>query len=169
MNYSYGLSGQTVIKAANGTVPLTGGIDANLDLASGNFTADLTLNPTSGSFKLLGFLPSSADIAFAPQGKATGSLKDGVLTANSKVAVKLPSIKLFGLGIAGGANCATSTPADINLKSTDPFFNPLSGGNVTGTYTLASLNNQCGFLGGIASIFMAGPGNTIALKLTPKS
>jgi hypothetical protein len=168
VKYGYTLDGTTNIKKLKANMPVSGGIDADLNLATGAFTADLALNPTSGSFKILGFLPSTADVAFAQQGKTTGTLANGVLTSNSKTIVKLTTVKIFGLGIAGGETCQTKEPADITLKSTDEFFNPLAGGTIAGTYTLPALKD-CGPLGGLVSVFMDGPGNTLTAKLTPKA
>ncbi|MBP2330560.1 chitodextrinase [Kibdelosporangium banguiense] len=167
IKYGYTAAGSSFIKAANGTANLAGAIDAELDLATGNYTADLTLNPTTGEFKILGFLPATAKIEFEQAGKTTGSLTGGVLTASSKVTVKLPQISVFGFPISQSADCKTATPSDINLTS-GPNFDPLAGGKLTGEYTLAALKG-CGFLNDIISALTAGPGNTIQITLTPKN
>jgi chitodextrinase len=167
VKFSYTLAGSSFIKAANGTVKLSGGINADFDLATGNYTADLTLDPTSGSFTILGFVPATAKIEFAQAAKTAGSLKDGVLTSNSKMTVKLLQVSVFGFPIGGGPDCQTATPADIALKS-GPNFDPLAGGKLTGTYTLPALKG-CGGFNDFISAFTAGPGNTIDMTLTPKT
>ncbi|WP_309505805.1 DUF6801 domain-containing protein [Streptomyces pyxinae] len=168
VHLSYGLTGNSAIKAPNGTVPLTGGIEADYDIDKGSYDADLTLNPTSGNFAILGFLPVTSKVAFEQVGKTTGTLNTaGDLTTKSRMYVKLPSVSVFGLPIGGGDTCKTTTPADIDLKSDGPF-KPLEGGKLKGTYTLPALQG-CGGLNDIISAFTAGPGNTIDLALAKKS
>ncbi|ONI84058.1 hypothetical protein ALI144C_15200 [Actinosynnema sp. ALI-1.44] len=166
VKYGYTLAGSSFIKAPNGTTKLSGGIDAELDLATAKYTADLTLDPTTGDFKVLGFLPVTAKVAFEQAAKTTGSLTGGVLTSSSKVQVKLPQVSVFGFPISNSPDCQTVSPSDINLKS-GPNFDPLAGGKLTGEYTLAKLQG-CGGLNDFISVFTSGPGNTIDLTLTPK-
>jgi hypothetical protein len=161
---SYALAGTSTIKGGNGKVALSGSVSAKVD-GSGKVAADLTLNPTTGSFSLFGFLPATADIAFAPQGQTTGTLSGGTLTTQTKTLVKVPSVKVFGLNIGGGETCQASAPATIPLKSTD--FSVAGGGTLTGEYTLPSLSG-CGFLTPLVSQLVAGGGNKIDLKATPK-
>lgn len=164
---SYGLSGSSFIKAANGTVPLSGGIDAALDLATGKYEADLLLKPTTGHFRIFGFIPTTARIAFEPQGKTTGSLtNDGKLTTHSAVTIKLPRVSVFGFPISTSSSCKTATPAEIDLASSSAF-DPVTGGPLAGTYTIPKLTG-CGTYTNLISAFTAGPGNTAKIKLTAK-
>jgi hypothetical protein len=166
VHYSFDLAGESYIGGPNGTVPLSGDLNARFDLASGDYTADLNLEPTSGSFRLLGFLPATVQIAFDQVGETTGTLTNGQLQTHSEMYVHLPSVKIFGLPVGGGSECRTSSPSVVELQSTGDFFNPLDGGQVSGDYDLAKLEG-CGFLGPIISIFTAGPDNTIDLDLIP--
>ncbi|GGS12679.1 fibronectin type III domain-containing protein [Actinokineospora fastidiosa] len=166
IEYGYDLTGKTKIKAANGTVNLRGGIDAELDLATGTFTADLALNPTSGNFRIFGFIPVSAKIEFAQADRTTGSLAGGVLKSTSKVTVKMPRITMMGFPISTSADCRTKTPATIPLQS-KPNFDPLAGGTLTGTYTLPALQG-CGSMNSLISALTSGPGNTIEVALAPR-
>ncbi|MBO2464827.1 fibronectin type III domain-containing protein, partial [Actinomadura sp. LCR2-06] len=168
--YDFTLAGETFVKAPNGKAPLTGSVNANLNLDTGDVTADLKLNPTKGNFQILGFLPVTADIGLVSQGQTTGLYKDGQLTTNSKVITKLSTFNVFGaIPIGGGDQCQTTKPSDITLKSADgQFFDPGVGGKISGTYSLSSIDN-CGPLTGILSLFTAGDGNTIDLNLTPKA
>jgi len=168
VHYDFALNGSTSIKAANGTAPLTGAIKAIYNLGTKAFSADLTLNNTTGQFSIFGFLPVTAGIGFKQTGQTTGTLDGGVLTTDSKMYVTFSSFNVFGFfPIGGGADCATSTPITVQLKSTSPFFNPLQGGPIAGTYTLPALNNSCGPLGWLISGFSAGAGNTLGATLTP--
>ncbi|MEW1929368.1 DUF6801 domain-containing protein [Streptomyces sp. NPDC088360] len=161
----FGIKGSTHIKAAKGSAPLAGGIDTRYDPDKGTFDADLELDPTRGQFTLLGFLPTSADIAFEQAGKTTGTLDAaGVLEAHSEMDVKLTGVSALGLPIGGGPNCRTVEPARIDLAS-EGRFQPHIGGKLKGTYTLPGLKG-CGGFNDMISAFTAGPGNTIDLDLT---
>jgi len=165
---NFKLKGSTTIKAGNGTAPLNGKIAADFDLASGKFTADLTLDKTTAKLKALGFLPVDADLVFTSIGKTNGAINmtTGQLTANSKVDIAIPTVKSFGIKIGGGAKCKTSSPSDIPLTSTGGPFNPLQGGAVTGTYSVAKLKD-CGALTPVLSLFASGSGNKITATLAP--
>jgi len=169
------LEGSTLIKGPNGTLPLTGSIASILDLMTGDFEADLQLQPTSGNFSikiLFAKISAAANVAFEQAAVTTGSLTNGKLTANSKLYVKIPkvSIKILGLPlqIGGGSKCQTRDPISIDLTSPEgSSFSPATGGPVSGVYTLGALEN-CGLLTGLLNQIMTGPGNTINLNLTPQ-
>ncbi|MEU6040613.1 fibronectin type III domain-containing protein [Actinomadura sp. NPDC047616] len=160
---AFELSGSSSLKAANGKVALAGSVSGTVD-AGGNVSADLKLKPATGAFSILGFLPVTADIAFAPQGRTTGTLSGGTLSTTTKTVVKVSSVKLFGIQIGGGSTCQTGSAATIPLRSTD--FTVAGGGTLTGTYTLPALQG-CGVLTPLLSAFVAGPGNTVTLRATP--
>jgi len=169
------VEGSTFIAANNGTVPLLGVIKSQFNLTRGEFKGDLNLDPTKGSFEVIqGWkrYQATAKIEFEPVGETVGTLVDGVLMATSQAYVKLPKVTktLFGLAfwnIGGGADCRTKEPVTFTITSADgEYFDALSGGVVTGTYTMPALEN-CGLLTSILSSKLAGPGNTISLTLTP--
>ena len=169
------VDGSTYIAANHGTVPLAGVIQSEFNLTQGSFTGDLNLNPTQGSFEIIqGWkrYQATAQIEFEPVGETVGTLVDGVLVATSQAYVKLPKVTktLFGLvnwKIGGGDECRTKEPVTFTITSADgEYFDALSGGEVTGTYTMSALEN-CGVLTSILSSKLAGPGNTISLSLTP--
>lgn len=169
------VSGSTYIAANGGTLPLEGDIASVIDLATGLFTGDMHLNPTSGSFEIIDgwkrYL-ATAQVEFEPVGITEGSLIDGKLTAVSTAYVKIPKVTktLFGLinwKIGGGDSCRTKTPVTFTVTSPEgEYFDALAGGNVVGTYTLPQLEN-CGLLTSILSLKLAGAGNTINLTMTP--
>jgi hypothetical protein len=166
--YSYALKGSTSLNTlTKGSMPLTGGVDAALVLATGDVSADLQLNDTQGRLTALGFLPVTASVGFVPSGKTTGKLVDDQLTTNSKVRIKIKSVKAFGaIPLAGGNTCQSKQLSDITLKSTDSFDPTGTGGSLAGTYAISDLNG-CGPLNGLVSPITAGAGNTISVKLTP--
>ena len=168
------LQGTTGIAASDSSLPLSGTIDAVLELATGMFTADLALDDTEGSFQVIKFfkrLKATAQVNFEQTQQTTGTLVNGVLTADSQMYINIPkvTVKLFGfkLPIGGGSECRTMDPVNISLKTPEgESFAPLEGGKVVGTYDLPALSN-CGPLTDILNHYMAGPGNTINLDLTP--
>ncbi|MBJ7473206.1 MAG: fibronectin type III domain-containing protein, partial [Solirubrobacteraceae bacterium] len=170
VKYSYALKGSTNVNTlSKGALPLVGGINAELTLATGAFSADLTLNDTQGRLTALGFLPVTAKIGFVPSGKTTGTLLDGVLKTKSFIRIKVKEVKLFGaIPLAGGNNCQTKSLSEINLASAaNAEFKPLTGGAISGTYRISDLNG-CGALNGLVSPLTAGAGNTINAVLTPR-
>ncbi|MFA9269890.1 MAG: fibronectin type III domain-containing protein [Baekduiaceae bacterium] len=170
IKYGYDLAGSSQLKnLTKGTVPLSGGIDADLALATGDYTADLTLNKTKARLSVLGLIPITADIDFAQTDKTRGKLAGGVLTATAKFKIKIPKAYLFGvLPVVGSTKCETKSASIASLKSTGAFFDPLQGGNVKGTYGISDLTG-CGWLNNVISPLTKGGGNTIDINLTPKA
>ncbi|MFF1379721.1 DUF6801 domain-containing protein [Streptomyces sp. NPDC058308] len=161
----FGILGSSSIKAGNGGFPLAGALDTRYDLDKGTFDADLRLEPTTARFTLLGFLPTTADVAFEQTARTTGAVDTaGSLTSHSETHVKLTGVRAFGLPIGGGPNCTTVEPARIDLVG-EGRFEPYKGGKLKGTYTLPALTG-CGALNDVISAFTAGPGNTIDMDLT---
>lgn len=165
--FAFRVAGSTRIKAANGTVPLAGSITGTAT-TSGDITADLTISPASGSFKVFGFIPVTARVTFTQEGPTTGSIRDGVLITSTNLRVKVPSVKLFGfIPIGGGPSCQAISATTIELKS-KAGFDPVTGGPLAGVYSLPGLTG-CGALTPLISALFAGPGNTINVTLTPAS
>ncbi|MBP55577.1 MAG: hypothetical protein CMG88_13605, partial [Marinobacter sp.] len=168
------LEGQTDIKASGSSLPLSGSIATQLELATGMFEADLALAPTQGQFKiplLFKSLTANAKVTFEQADVTTGTLINGNLTANSSLYVEVPkvTVRLFGLKIpvGGGKDCRTADPVNIELASVEGTnFSLSEGGDVTGNYTLPPLQN-CGPLTDVLNQFLAGPDNGIDLTLTP--
>lgn len=168
------LAGATQIAANGSSLPLTGTIDSVLELATGMFTADLTIDPTQGSFqviKLFSRLKANADIEFEQVGQTTGVLAGSQLSSESRMYVKVTRVTTrllgFDLTLGGGENCRTIDPVAISMTTPEgESFAPLTGGNLSGTYDLPPLEN-CGLLTDVLNQFMAGSGNTIHLALTP--
>lgn len=182
VDVTFDLEGITNVAANDSDVPLNGQIDSSINLTTGDFTADLQLDPTQAQFqisKLFHKIQGRADIEFEPVGETTGSLdlESGQLTAESELTIKIPEARVsvigFGFGsdgirIGGGTSCQTKEPATINLSSPEgEEFDPLQGGTVTGTYVAPELEN-CGLLTGVLNEFFEGPGNTIELELSPR-
>lgn len=175
LDVNLAVNGSSIIAANGGTIPLSGDILTRLNLSTGDFTGDMHLNPTSGSFEVISGWSryrATAQIEFESVGETVGSLVDGKLVATSQAYIKLPKVTktLFGLidwPIGGGDDCRTSEPVTFTVESPDDQpFDAILGGVVTGSYTLPPLEN-CGLLTSILNLKMEGPGNTINLEMAP--
>ncbi|QCF27940.1 choice-of-anchor D domain-containing protein [Hydrocarboniclastica marina] len=168
------IEGSTTIAASDSTLPLSGTIDAALDIATGMYTADLALDDTQATVqisRLFSKLKATAQVEFEQVGQTTGTLQDGVLTSESTMYISVPkvTVKLFGfpIKIGGGDECRTMDAVNISLQSPEgEQFAPLEGGILAGEYDLPPLEN-CGPLTGVLNHFLSGDGNTIQLGLTP--
>ncbi|MFC4910217.1 DUF6801 domain-containing protein [Actinomadura gamaensis] len=160
----FALKGATTLKATGAVAPLAGSFKPSFQ-DTGAFTGDLALDAATAAVTLLGFVPATADLAFRPAGPASGTLAaDGKLTGALKTGVAVPSVKVFGLELGGGADCHASVPADVALSS--PNFSRTDGGALTGAYDLPALTG-CGALTPLLSPLVTGPGNTLTLTATP--
>jgi hypothetical protein len=163
---SYPINGSTTIKATNSSMNLgPGTLDATLDVDNNTFSADLNLPPATGSFTELGFLPVTATTEFVQDGATTGAVDGdtGGIASTSKIIIRLTDVKIAGIDVPVGNSCQTS-PATIQLTSQDGF-NVLTGGNISGTYTIPKFSN-CGLLNTpIINAIIPGSGNTITLTL----
>jgi hypothetical protein len=163
---SYGLKGSSTLRKLHGTIPLSGRFDALADLKAGTYTGDLKLDPTTGHFRLFGFLPVRADIAFTPVGKSSGTIGDKAITYTGKLTTKLTRITFFGFPLYRGDTCQTITPSDINLKSLGAF-DVLTGGRLAGKYDLSEVKG-CGPFTSFISPFVQSTDNTITITLKKK-
>jgi hypothetical protein len=163
---SYPINGSTTIKATNSSMNLgPGTLDATLDVDNNTFSADLNLPPATGSFTELGFLPVTATTEFVQDGATTGAVDGdtGGIASTSKIIIRLTDVKIAGIDVPVGNSCQTS-PATVQLTSEDGF-NVLTGGNISGTYTIPKFSN-CGLLNTpIINAIIPGSGNTITLTL----
>jgi hypothetical protein len=128
-------------------------------------TGNLTLPPSEASFTLFGIVPVTATVSFVSDGPVNGKLQAGVVTATSKVFVKLSNVKVGGIDIGVGNNCQTKTSATINMVS-EPGYNLLQGGTLTAPtgYTIPDFDH-CGIHDLLLSGLIAGPENQITLTL----
>ncbi|GAB3501858.1 hypothetical protein GCM10027521_55770 [Amycolatopsis cihanbeyliensis] len=140
-----------------------GGLEAKLDTASGNFEGDLTLPKSKLRFKLFGLLPASAKVVLDDIGGTNGTVRDGKVTANSQVSIKLVDVRMLGLPLLYSNSCQTVAPADVDVES-GSNFDPLTGGTLTGEYTIPEFSG-CGFITGFINGMVPGPGNTLELNI----
>ena len=165
ISLTYPVSGSTYINAIHSSIPLgPGTLSAAADLTTSTLTGSVNLPPATGSFSELGFVPVTATTEFVQNGQTTGTLEsNGGIQATSQITLKLTSLKVAGIPIAVGNSCQTVTPAAITLTS-QPGFNALTGGTVSGTYTIPKFAH-CLLATPLINLTLPGPGNTISLTL----
>jgi hypothetical protein len=165
ISVSYPVTGSTFIKAINSTIGLgPGTLATTADLTTSTLTGTLTLPPATGSFKELGLVPVTATTEMIQDGTATGTVNftTSAVTTTATDTIKLTSLKVAGLPIPVGPSCETS-PATITVSS-QPGFNVLNGGTLSGTYTIPTFAH-CGLATLLINLTLPGPGNTISLTL----
>jgi hypothetical protein len=165
VSLTYPISGSTYINAIHTSIPLgPGTLAATADLNTAAVTGNVNLPPATGSFKELGLVPVTATTAFVEQGQTTGTLQsDGGIVATSHITLKLTSLKVAGIPVPVGNSCQTAVPATITLTS-QSGFNALTGGTVTGTYTIPRFAH-CLLATPLINLTLPGPDNTITLNL----
>lgn len=164
----YALTGSTVIKGTDSTLELTPGVlEASADLANGTLTANTKLPPAPGSFKMIGVLPVTVTTEFIETEPTKGiiDLKTGQVNSTTKMILRLKDLKVAGIPTPIGNSCQTKEPAVLNLTS-EPGFNPLAGGTLSGTYTIPKFEH-CLLTTGLINLIIPGDGNTIRLDLGP--
>jgi hypothetical protein len=165
VSVTYPVTGSTFIKAIGSTIALgPGTLATTADLTTSTLTGTLTLPPSTGSFKELGFIPVTATTEMIQDGPATGTVNfsTNAVTTTATDTIQLTSLKVAGLSIPVGPSCETS-PATITVTS-QPGFNVLSGGTLAGTYTIPHFAH-CGLATLLINLTLPGPGNTISLTL----
>ena len=165
VSLTYPVSGSTYINAIHTSIPLgPGTLSATADLTTSAITGNVNLPPATGSFKELGLVPVTATTAFVEQGQTTGTLEsDGGIQATSHITLKLTSLKVAGIPVPVGNSCQTAVPATITLTS-ESGFNALTGGTVSGTYTIPRFAH-CLLATPLINLTLPGPNNTITLNL----
>lgn len=165
INVTYPVTGSTYIKAIDSTIALgPGTLSTTADLTTGTLTGTLTLPPATGSFKELGLVTVTATTQMIQDGSATGTvnLSTNTVTTTAEDTLQLTGLNIAGLNIPVGTHCETS-PATITVSS-QPGFNVLSGGILTGTYTIPKFAH-CGLATLLINLTLPGPGNVITLTL----
>ena len=147
------------------TAKLAGGFKGTYAASSGAVTGTLSLQQTTATFYVFGFLPVTAYIGFTQVAPTTGTLTGGKLSTVSTMKVSVPYVSFLGLPFAGGSTCEGSSPITVALTSPGTF-SPTAGGTLAGTYTMPPLVN-CGLSTGTLNGFVAGPNNTVNVALAP--
>ena len=165
LSATYPVTGSTLIKKLNATVPLgPGSLAVTLDTTNSTLTATLNLPPATVSATVLG-LPVTATTAFIQDGTATGTadLAANSVQTTAKETLQITSLKVAGVPLPVGRSCESIVPASISVAS-QPGFNVLFGGTLAGTYAIP-LFAHCGLATPLLNLTIPGGGNTISLTL----
>ena len=158
----------TTIAKLNQTVVVPPGtFSGSLNTNTGRIKGKLKLPPASATVSLEGIGLATATFALAPTKAVTGrlSFSTGELTATSTFNILVTSVDPRGTSInLVGSRCRTSKPISLTFKGA---ISPISGGTVTGTYTIPSLED-CQLAAPVLSAMVAGPGNTFTASMTPE-
>jgi hypothetical protein len=163
---SFPVKGSTFLATPNFTLALgPGRLTSKVNANTGKFTANLTLPDATGSFKQFGLIPVTATAQFINDGPTTGSinLSTGAVQSTSHITLRIVSLQVAGLNVPVGPSCQTSTPTTVPVTS-QPGFNILKGGNLSGTYTIPKFTH-CGLATLLINLTLPGSGNTITLTL----
>ncbi|MCX4821152.1 hypothetical protein OG883_14760 [Streptomyces sp. NBC_01142] len=162
----YPLTGTTFLEGTGSSLTLGPGVlEAQTDLKVGTLTANTKLPPAPGSFKMIGAIPVSVTTEFIETEPTTGTidLKTGAIKSTTKLTLRLKNLKVAGIPTPVGNACQTEVPAVLNLAS-EPGFNPLRGGKLSGTYTIPRFKH-CLLATPLINLVIPGEGNTITLTL----
>jgi len=165
LTVTYPVNGSTFINKVNSTVTLgPGKLVATANLTTLALTANLSLPPATGTFTEFGFIPVTATTRLIQDGKVTGKLSPtgNSVTTTATETLQLTALNIGGLPVPVGNACETS-PTRITVAS-QPGFNVLKGGTLTGTYTIPPFAH-CGLATVLINLTLPGPGNTISLTL----
>jgi hypothetical protein len=168
-NMNYVLGGTSEMRTTTkGIVPVSGKISTTIDLATGKYVGNMSLDTVTAPL-VSGGLNVRVTNAYESVGQVTGTLINGNLTSVSRATIHVRSVLLGKTGnvdlLRTAKDCHTETPSVFDLKSSTPF-SPLKGGSVSGQFAISPLVD-CGALGGIVSKRTAGSGNLINMSLTP--
>lgn len=161
----YPLTGTTHLAGTDSDLELgPGTLESSVDLSTGALTANTKLPPATGSFKTLDLIPATATTEFIETEPTAGSIDNtGEVKTVSKLTLRITELKVAGLPIWVGDRCQTEVPAELALTS-EPGFNPLKGGTLSGTYTIPDFEH-CLLATPVINAIIPGEGNTISLDL----
>lgn len=171
VNIDYDASGTTHIAGTNSNIDLgPSTLHTSIDTANGDLTGSLDLPGTTTKFKLIGFLPVTADVNFEPaaplEGHITLTGSNAIITSTAKYYVRLSNIKVAGIPTFAGSHCRTINPVSIPANTPEgEGFDILQGGTLQGTYTIGAFHH-CGLNTLLINAVVPGSGNTLTLHAT---
>ena len=170
IDVDYDVNGVTRIASTGSDITLGPAVMYSKVEATGPFTGDMVLPGTRTEFKLLGFLPVSANVAFEPTGPTTGAIarvgRVSNLTSTSTYHVRLTNIKASIFPLFAGPFCRTKNPVVIEANTpAGEAFSVSSGGRLVGEYSIGDFQH-CGLNTLLINSIIPGAGNTIELNLT---
>ncbi|MFD1860390.1 hypothetical protein EHW97_14935 [Aeromicrobium camelliae] len=170
INVDYDVNGVTQIEKTGSSITLGPAVMHSRVEDDGSFTGDMELPGTRTEFKVIGFIPVTADVNFTPTGPTTGQLtrvgRQRTLASTSSYYVRLSNIKASVFPLFAGQNCRTVDPVVIPANTPEgEFFDIAAGGRLVGEYSIGDFQN-CGLNTWLINLLVPGGGNTVELNLT---
>lgn len=172
LSFAYDVEGAAQIARTGSTVDLGPAVlEAQLDYATGDFTASMPLPGAETEFNLIGFLPVTADVAFEETAPITGTISPGVvqsrIDAVASYHIRLSNIRVLGFPLFAGPYCRTIDPVSIPISSPpDGNFLLFAGGPVSGEFTIGDFQH-CGLNTWLINTVIPGSGNEVELQIGP--
>lgn len=171
LNIDYDAEGGAYIASTDSTValgPTT--LETQLDYATFEFTGSMPLPGTRTTFKLIGFLPVTADVAFVEEAPITGTLTpaevESRVDAVASYHIRLSNIKIAGFPTITGSHCRTVEPVTIPIESPEEGgFNLFRGGEVSGEFSIGDFQH-CGLNTWLINLVIPGSGNQVDIEIS---
>lgn len=170
LDVDYDVNGSTQIASTGSSIALGPAVMYSAAESDGAFTGDMQLPGTRTEFKLLGFIPVTANVAFEPTAPTTGTIarvgRVSKLNSSSSYYVRLTNIKASIFPLFAGPFCRTKDPVVINASTpADEAFNVATGGRLVGEYSIGDFQH-CGLNTLLINSIIPGAGNTVELNLS---
>lgn len=173
LKVTYDVSGTTRVATTGSTIGLgPSTLDVALDSATGGFTGSMRLPATHTTFRAVGLVPMSADVAFEEAAPVTGTLSakpDGTgsqVQATATYYIRLSNIRVVGFPTFTGPSCRTKVPVSIPVSTpAGESFAVFTGGRLSGSYVIGAFQN-CGLNTWLVNALVPGGGNTVDLDLS---
>lgn len=167
-------AGESLIKESI-FLPLAGMLQINRAAGSSGLSGDLHLEDSSINVSIIRFfktLSLDARVSIDTVGDLGGTVSNGNMTVRQEVSMTLNNLrlKIFGFPVSqsNGLSCTTGEPVALSLSTpAGESFDPLTGGRLTGKYTLPAFAG-CGVMTELVNLFLAGPDNTLDIMMSPQ-
>ena len=168
-------AGESLIKEGV-VLPLKGMLQISSTAAGSSLSGELQLEDSSIDVSIIRFfktLSLDARVSFDTVGELGGTVSNGNMIVQQAVSMTLNNLRLkvFGFPISqsNGQSCTTGEPVALSLSTpAGESFDPLTGGRLTGKYTLPAFAG-CGVMTELVNLFLAGPDNTLNIMMSPQS
>ena len=163
---AYSVRGFLTVRRDSLRVPLCGSLALRAEPGSGLFAGDLVLQPSTVSRTVLGAGLFSATVQIAAASPVMGGIDgEGRMFAAVTVDAVITAATVAGRPLISGGSCRTATEAVVPLRSR-PGFELAGGGRLAGRYHRPRFTG-CGWITPLVNLLVAGPGNGVAIDLTP--
>jgi len=150
-------------------VPAGATFSSEADVTKGTLSASIFVPPIDETMKLFGLIPVTIEGALTQAGPITGTFNlsnSGILELSATGGSILSTKGISVLGFRIPIECHTSSPVELPLSVKESASALASGSlQVNDTVTIPPFTG--GILCSLTSLLMSGPGNTVALTVSP--